>query len=326
MTTPSPPFMIRVLEKESSNNNTENWLLPATSRVEDNVVVPQSDPEFLERELLVKRLNDVHHWLWMCGRPMPPRSLYHQRLLGREIVICENIELHLIWWRNRIFIKPMPSYLLDPDFWKAHIVNTADTRNQDPYLENIDACARGFLFSYTALIAYKSDFRIAQECGLLPDELTWDKWKTLAAQTLDNHRYDCVILGTGTIYCFGKGSIFRGYSRVASHALYGDLIYDSFSVLAGILAYVVIALTAMQVGLGVETLVKNEAFQNTSYGLTVFALIFPLIGGALIFLFVLMMLVSNWRATKAYEKRRFRNMQVEALRRYNWKMSMVKWH
>lgn len=39
-----------------------------------------------------------------------------------------------------------------------------------------------------------------------------------------------------------------------------DLIRDNFGVLAGLLGYVVIVLTAMQVALGVERLQTNQTF------------------------------------------------------------------
>ncbi|KAM0425794.1 hypothetical protein ACHAPT_009045 [Fusarium lateritium] len=323
---PSPPFTLQVLEtgypdEKRSARQSDAILLPATCRVEDDIIVPQSDTDFLERELLVNRLNDIHDFLWICGRPMPPRPLHHQRLLSRDIVICEDIDLHMVWWRNRIFLKPIPAYLLDPDFWRTHISITADPQNITAYRGNLDACARGFLFSYTALIAYRSDYRIAKECGLLPDSVTWESWKALAAQFLENHRYDRVnprywygelrLSRLNKIYSFRKGFLFRGYSRVASHTVYGDLLRDNFSVLAGILGYVVVALSAMQVGLSVDKLQSNDAFQSTSYGLTVFSLIAPLIAAVLIFLFVLVMFISNWRATKAYEKRRFKAIGVD---------------
>ncbi|KAF4981041.1 hypothetical protein FZEAL_3093 [Fusarium zealandicum] len=326
MAIPSPPFTVRILQRDFLDNNQGQkldfgLLLPATSRTSDDIVVPQSDPEFLERELLVKRLNDVQQWLWICGRPMPPRPLHHQRLISREIVISEAVELHMVWWRTRIFLKPLPAYLLDPHFWRAHITSTVDAEHPEAYRDSLDACARGLLFSYTALIAYKSDFRIAQECGLLPGEVTWEGWKALTAEFLENHRYDCVnprywygelrLSRLNKIYCFRKGFLLRGYSRVASHTVYGDLLRDNFSVLAGVLGYVVVALTAMQVGLGVDKLYESEAFQSTSYGLTVFTLIVPLIAAVFIFIFVLVMITSNWRATKAYERRRFKKMQVE---------------
>ncbi|RGP80090.1 hypothetical protein FLONG3_1861 [Fusarium longipes] len=329
MASPPPPFTVRILERDflgspsPSSKEDFNSLLPASARFNDDIVAPTSDPNFLERELSVSRLIDVQEWLWICGRLMPPRQLHYQRLISRNIIVSEQAELHMVWWRDRIFLKPLPKYLLDPGFWTANISDTAhfDRAAQS----NLDASARGFLFSYASLIAYKSDFRIAKEYGLLPEEVTWEGWKAFAAQILENHRYDRVnprywygelrLSRLNKIYAFRKGYLLRGYSRVASHTVYGDLIRDNFSVLAGILAYVVIALTAMQVGLGVDGLYEEPAFQNASYFLTVFALIVPLIGAVFIFLIVFIMIVSNWKVTKAFERRRLKKMEVQLLPR-----------
>ena len=106
MASPPPPFTVRILQKDFVSDGLEskdefNSLLPASNRFNDDIVVPTSDPNFLERELSVSRLNDVQEWLWACGRPMPPRPLHHQRLISREIVISELSELHMIWWSKR---------------------------------------------------------------------------------------------------------------------------------------------------------------------------------------------------------------------------------
>ncbi len=79
------------------------------------------------------------------------------------------------------------------------------------------------------------------------------------------------------------------------------------------LAYVAIVLTAMQVGLATDQLAHNGAFQNASYGLTVASMLGPLIGVAVVVCGVVVLVVSNWMATKRYERRRFREMGVEPL-------------
>jgi len=109
------PFTVRVLGDINPNQEQHfQSLLPATFRTKgDNIISPQPNIEFLEQELLVKRINRVQDWLWACGRPMPARPLHYQILLGRNITITENMELHLVWSKDRIFIKPIPLYLLD---------------------------------------------------------------------------------------------------------------------------------------------------------------------------------------------------------------------
>lgn len=307
---PHPPFTTRVLGEPKEQSDLSSHL-PATRRTKkDQIVVPRANVDFLAGELLVGRINAVQDWLWICGRPMPPRPLHYQIVISREIVITESPELHLVWSKNHIFLKPLPSWLLDPLFWTSHILQDA----------GIARCARGFLYSYTALIAYESDFQIARDKGLLPSSLTWDGWKSVVAEMLDNHDMATV----NPRYWYGelrlnrlnmiyrcKGFVFRGYSKVGGHAVYADLIADNFAVLATILGYVVIVLTSLQVGLGVDRLVDNAAFVDFSYGFTIFSIIAPLIAGVGIILFVLAMFVSNWLVTKKYEEKRFREMGVE---------------
>ncbi|KAI1767446.1 hypothetical protein GGR53DRAFT_518392 [Hypoxylon sp. FL1150] len=319
MESPSLPFTTRVLEPREELHATSKdpgfrALLPAAYRTKrDHIIVPQLESDFLARELVVDRLNNIQDWLWICGRPMPPRPLRcnHQILISRDITITENPELHLVWSKNRIFLKPIPLYLLDPDFWAAHIA--PDRKLAD--------CARGFLFSYTALISYESDFRMAKDSGLLPAVVTWEAWKDLVREILQNHCYASInprywygelrLSRLNTIYRLRKGFLLRGYSKVAAHTVYVDLLRDNFAALAAILGYVVIVLTAMQVGLGVDRLQEDEAFQNASYGFTVFSIIAPLVAGMGIIMAVLPMFISNWIVTKDYEGKRFREMGVE---------------
>ena len=94
--------------------------------------------------------------------------------------------------------------------------------------------------------------------------------------------------------------------------------------MAAILGYVVIVLSAMQVGLGTERLASDEAFQAVSWGFTVFSMIAPLIGVAAIFIFVFFFALSNWLATTRYEEKRFRKMHVERFWRTQEFRSLTK--
>lgn len=162
---------------------------------------------------------------------------------------------------------------------------------------------------------------MAKEGGLLPSGLTWAAWKELAKDFLQSHCYASVnprywygelrLSRLNKVYRLRKGFLLRGYSKVAAHTVYVDLLRDNFAALAAILGYVVIVLTAMQVGLGVERLQEDEAFQNASYGFTVFSIIAPLVAGMGIVIAVLAMFISNWIITKSYEGKRFREMGVE---------------
>ncbi|KAI1817169.1 hypothetical protein GGS20DRAFT_78018 [Poronia punctata] len=314
-----PPFTTRVLLQPEEQEQEPTHHLPATRRTRrDHIVIPSAqDAEFLSGELLVKKLNAIQDWLWVCGRPMPPRPLHHQIVISRDIVLTENPELHLIWSNHRIFIKPLPSWLLDPDFWTENLSRSSDNGNGE-----LARCARGFLYSYTALVAYESDFRIAAEKGLVPAQMTWHGWKGLTREILRDHdmalvnpRYWYGELRLGRlnkVYRFRMGYFFRGYSKVSGHTVYGELISDNFAALATVLGYVVIVLTSLQVGLGTDRLIGDRTFQDFSYGFTVFSILAPLIAVGGIVLVVLAMFVSDWRATMEYQDKRFREMGVEA--------------
>lgn len=48
--------------------------------------------------------------------PMPPRPLHHQLLLSREISVTEQMDMYLVWMTGRMFLKPIPRFLLEPYF------------------------------------------------------------------------------------------------------------------------------------------------------------------------------------------------------------------
>ena len=291
-------------------------LLPATRRLEQDghrIIPARWSTEFLEKDLLVTRLDDIASWLWVCGRPMPPRPLHYQLLLSREISVTEDPGLHMVWHKKRIFIKPMPRYLLDPKT-SGRIFASRNTETQ--YLR---ACAKGFLHSYCALVSYESDFRIALHRGLLPPEFTWKEWQQLTTQLLQtdlsvNPRYIYGELRLGRlnkVYKVRKGRLLRGYAQCCGPRDYREFVGDHFALVASVLSYLVLALTAMQVGLQSEILSASDAFQSASYGFTVFAIAAPLVFAAGIFLIVMVMFCDNFWATKKFEKAQFERRGME---------------
>ncbi|KFA54456.1 hypothetical protein S40293_10222 [Stachybotrys chartarum IBT 40293] len=71
--------------------------------------------------------------------------------------------MHLIWTTSRIFLKPIPRFLLEPCFWTEYLYCGHEYERC-----GLRKCALSFLFSYAALLSYESDFRIAEEKRLLP--------------------------------------------------------------------------------------------------------------------------------------------------------------
>lgn len=73
----------------------------------------------------------------------------------------------------------------------------------------------------------------------------------------------------------------------------GAFFRDHFAWLAGTTVYLVVVLTAMQVGLATESLGGNDAFQSASYGFTIFSILGPLICTGLIVLVFFYIFIHN---------------------------------
>ncbi|KAK4657142.1 hypothetical protein QC762_0042850 [Podospora pseudocomata] len=293
-------------------------LLPASYRTDtDDIVAAGRDVcACIAKELDLKRLDRVLSWLWVAGRPMPPRPLHRQLLLSRELFVTEQMDMHLVWTSGRLFVKPIPRFLLDPAFWMEYLCcqsgcscSVASECNR-PALQRR---ALGFLFSYAALISHESDFSIAQDKHLLPPEVTWLAWRHLVEQ-LDTERiYSKVdvrfhygelrLSRLNKIYLLSQRPFLL--HRYMSHwQQYWAFFQDNFAWLASATIYITIALTAMQVGLATRTLADNDAFQSVSYGFTVFSILGPIAAVGLIVLVFCYMFIHNWAATVAYGKKR----------------------
>ena len=113
-------------------------------------------------------LSRVKHQLWFAGMHRRKiRPLHRQVVLGRDIVISEDISLHLVTRDGKtIFIKPFPVHLLELENEGAvseTVVVTRSARNDDILL--------GFISSYLSMIQSETDLRIALDNYLLPSIL-----------------------------------------------------------------------------------------------------------------------------------------------------------
>lgn len=98
-------------------------------------------------------------------------ALHHQKSRNRKIIVDQHPGLHLLWYYETIFVKPIPAYFYSNAFWK--------------YIENADkeiymACL-GFARSYYFLIQFEIDFLEACNLNLIPkkegDEFpTYQEW------------------------------------------------------------------------------------------------------------------------------------------------------
>ncbi|KAL7963091.1 hypothetical protein V8C34DRAFT_80839 [Trichoderma compactum] len=162
--------------------------------------------QFLKDDLNIERLTEVSAYFSILGKAKPPQALHHQRALGLEILVTEKMDTHLLWSKGKIFIKPLPRYLLDPQFWSEHLecpercpygtdfqmIRAAGLVRRQTKFSNrrpcehskLWKCAMGFVYSYIVLITHESDFRIAKANNLLPDDMGFDDWKAFVERTL----------------------------------------------------------------------------------------------------------------------------------------------
>ncbi|KAF2274039.1 uncharacterized protein EI97DRAFT_495528 [Westerdykella ornata] len=302
-----PPFRRELLPTATdfASGQTVVPLLPTTYRHRYRVQLVSSNVNsFLQCEFDVSRLNRVHKWLWLCGLPNSPRPLHYQRIKKRDIVITEQIDLHLVWSPSRIFIKPLPRFLLSPQFWQQHIC--PDT--------GLYRTAFGFLLSYIALIEREVDFQLATSLSLIPPEVTWAAWLAFAEEVVltssqtrsyfsadetspsySQHRvpvncrfyYGELRLGRlNWIYRLYLGRP-RGY--LSGCTTYGAFVRDNANSFITLFAYTTIVLSAMQVGLATQWLSDSYAFGMASYVFSVFSIVAPLF--ALIGLFCILVVL-----------------------------------
>ena len=255
---------------------------------------------FLETELSLGDLPKMLNHLWLAGAKHPARQLHLQVAFGREIVVADRMDLHLLWDNDgRVFIKPLPAFLLDPDFWKERRGNTNDctsgngnsTKRQWILDHNISVHAEtrqelrkvalGFLYTYACLVCSEMDFAIANEKRLLPrgsggTAIEWSVWKKFVREVLSRHdntkihprfwRSELRLSRINTInrlITFPHPRAYHTGSRNYSGPIRRNITWMATAAV----------LTAMQVGLATEKLTDNGAFQSASYGFTIFTLV-----------------------------------------------------
>jgi hypothetical protein len=194
--------------------------------------------------------------------------------LGREILITEDPNEHLVWHERRIFLKPLPTFLFNLDCWQRKLCNTTQLYQA--------ACS--FLLSYAWLVRHESDLRIAHERGLLPDVVNWSTWTDFIGDFLEHIDLQS-LSGISPRFQYGElrlsrlnkiyrltrfkwRDILQGYMTASTW--YRDFFTHNFAWLLAVFAVISVALSAMQVVVAVER--GGEAFATASYGFSVASL------------------------------------------------------
>ncbi|KAH8721574.1 hypothetical protein GQ44DRAFT_622962 [Phaeosphaeriaceae sp. PMI808] len=276
---------------------------------------PNNEPfAYLALELKTPRLNDIHQHLWLAGLPNAARPLHRQKLIGRSVSITEDPDEHLVWFEAQIFIKPLPDFLLDYDYWSANLCSDQELHES--------AC--GLLLSYAWLVRHKSDLDIAKESGLVSKNMEWPNWVEFLEAFLDNinlktlsnvnkrYKYGELRLSRlNTIYrvippAYSLRNFIRGYR--GGSTWYNAFFERHFKWMLAVFAILSVFLSALQVGLATTMLQSNGPFQEVSYGFSIASLVAIVAGVVLIFLVWLSLffyyLLSTWRNDRAVDRRR----------------------
>jgi hypothetical protein len=214
---------------------------------------------FLQRELVTHRLDTIGARLWLMAKQDSSHisSLTHQHVRGRRIVITENPELHLVWIYDRIFIKPLPKYLLSHAFWEFYFTSRTSPIRSDTERAKILKSARGFLRTYAYLIQHKSDFLIAmdEKHRLLPKKIRYSdfiRFITACQQHVTDEdvspRYAFGELRLSRLNFWSKLFLHQS-SFQKIHGQYGARFAQYYGPLLFVFAALSVVLSAMQVAM-----------------------------------------------------------------------------
>ena len=207
---------------------------------------------FLWEELDVSKFDEIERYLWMAGLPASRiRAFHFQRVVGRQIVITEQINLHLVTRGPTIFVKPIPGFLLHYEFFNQYITPSS----------GLYPLAMGFFSTYLRLIKHECDLAIALELGLVPSGTTWSLWLKFAEQLqhalTDTETKELVIFpgryGRGELRLgrlniiaqLFRGQLARGF--ITLHSDYNTYFSPFFAAAVIVFAYVNTAFSAFQV-------------------------------------------------------------------------------
>lgn len=198
--------------------------------------------------------------------------------IEHRIIVSGRMDHHLLCDYQNVWIKPLPRYMLDPNFWETHLACPAGCacQHRGRVLYVSPACkaglrgvARGFLYTYACLIPDEYSLGTAQDKRLLPlglngTKVMWDDWKRLVKEILTahhnphNHRWVHPRFAYSLVY---KSHLWQ-FSFVTCSAPWFTVkrnISDSaafFTIIASVLAVLVLLLTTLQVGIAAA--VEND--------------------------------------------------------------------
>lgn len=231
--------------------------------------------QYLEREYCSEDLEKLAPHLWMMSTQSSANisPLHRQRVKGRRIIITEDPRLHLVWVDDRIFIKPLPAYLLSHVFWSifmcshdhdgtvsASLLLKHDGRKRQA---RIARAALGYLRTYYHLVRYESDFLIAQEEHLVPSYIDFASFCAFTAalpsipDAAVSGRYAYGELRLSRLNFYAK-LFLRKYYFQRLHPQYGAYLAQFYAPVLFLFGVLSVILGAMQVETATEALFPSH--------------------------------------------------------------------
>ena len=140
--------------------------------------------DFLHRELDTPLLDELYPHLWLVAKKSGHHieAIHQQRIQRRNITIAEDPALHLIWYYDTLYLKPIPQCLFNHGFWEDYLLPSKMECPGVPkgcHIGNSHICrtALGYLRSYSFLIRHESDYLIAQRADLIPKDISYQDFK-----------------------------------------------------------------------------------------------------------------------------------------------------
>ena len=234
-------------------------------RLNDN----DSLQQHLQAEMCSADLDRLSSKLWMLSDMSSTNisALHRQKVKGRTIIITEDPKLHLVWTDERIFLKPIPTYLLSWNFWNVVFNSTVSPLGESS--QYIRRWSLGYLRTYAYLVRHESDFRIAKVEGLLPidESLTWAKFRAFSRELLSIpdpqvcSRYTYSELRLRRLNFYSRLFLNKPFQRV--HHTYGAHFAKFYGPLAFVFGTLSLALNAIQVQTGAAALLGSDSLSTS---------------------------------------------------------------
>ncbi|CEJ81145.1 hypothetical protein VHEMI01290 [[Torrubiella] hemipterigena] len=215
---------------------------------------------FLAKEFYCSDLESISERLWwMTTQNSGNISPLHKQIVKRRnIIVTDSPKLHLVWINDRIFIKPLPRYIVSYAFWRDYFAEAPPSSSHDDFVRTRRA-ALGYLRTYYHLIQSEADFRIAQDpkLCLIPQGISWEQFCDFATPLGDIT--DRQVSGR---YCYGEIRLTRlnlyapillrksQFHRVEHQ--YGAYFARIYVHVLFVIAVVSILLNGLQIVVGIE--------------------------------------------------------------------------